>query len=238
MRRDPLWRVMWTVGLGLALVVFTGLLLNLIPAGLTRLTWIISFAAMAVVAALVVVWRTRRLIGSPARPHLPVSADGRRWSRIYKVLRRWGALRCWSGMRAFLGYVAGARFPSRAVVGYVAGAVAIVGTAIGLAAASAGWQHSSGFAQLWLVPARSRTASLPAAGGRVALGVRSQYRGAETFQLVLLRGAQLIGTWDFRLGAGESWQRGVSAPVGQRLTARLTTVGQSAGPQSVAVTLS
>lgn len=247
MRRDPLWRAMWTAGLGLAVMVFTGLLLNLIPAGLTRLTWIISLAAMAVVAALVVVWRTRRLTGSPSRPHPPVYADSRRWSSLHKmlrrrgalrcrgVLRRRGALRCWLGMRAFPGYVAGARFPSRAVVGYVAGAVAIVGAAIGLAVASVGWQHSPGFAQLWLVPARSGTASLPAAGGHVALGVRSRYPGAETFRLVLLRGTQPMGTWDFRLGAGQSWQRDVSAPVGQRLTARLTTVGRPSGTQSVAV---
>lgn len=197
MRRDPLWRAMWTVGLGLAVVVFTGLLLNLIPAGLTRLTWIISLAAMAGAAALVVMWRTRRLAGSAARPQLPVNIHG-----------------------------------SRVVVGYIAGAVALAGAAIGLAVASTGWQHSPGLAQLWLVPQHG------AVGTHAALGVLNQYRDAESFRLVLLRGTQPIGTWDFRLDAGQSWQRDVSAPVGQRLTARLSTIGQPSGTQSVAVTSS
>jgi hypothetical protein len=205
MRRDPLWRAMWTVGLSLALVVFTGLLLNLIPFGLTRLTWIISLGVVTLIATLAAVVRQAAF-----------QANTRQWSSIRFKLQRW----------------------SWVVAGYVAGAVAIAGAAIGLAVASAGWQHSPGFAQLWLVPARSGTAGLPASGGHVALGVRSRYQGAETFQLVLLRGTQPIGTWGFRLDAGQSWQRDVSAPVGQRLTARLTTIGQPSGPQSVAVTSS
>jgi hypothetical protein len=236
MRRDPLWRAMWMVGLGLAAVVFTGLLLNLIPAGLTRLTWIISLAIVALVAALAAaLCRSRRR--PQAIPEQPtMHAEGRPWStwKNLGLSRARAALRYAAGTRAVIGRAAGARV----VIGYAAGAVAIAGTATGLAVVSARWQHSPGLAQLWLIPARGAARSQRAASGRATLGVRSQYRDAESFQLVLLRGTQPIGTWDFRLGAGQSWQRDVSAPAGQRLTARLTTVGQPSGTQSVAVTSS
>jgi hypothetical protein len=119
------------------------------------------------------------------------------------------------------------------IAAYGLAALAITGTAIGLAVVSAGWQHSPGFAQLWLVPARSTAVS-----GQATLGVRSGYQGTERFHLVLRRGAHAIGTWDFSLGTGRSWQRTVTAPVGQRLTAQLTAVGQHAAAETAAITSS
>jgi hypothetical protein len=207
-RTSPLlWRGIWTAGLSLAVAVFTGLLLNLTPVGLTRLTWTISLAAvtLAVTVAAALLPRPANHQRDPGRSLRPASGKGGRFPRSA---------------------------PSRAALVYAAGAVAIAGAAIGLAMVSSGRQHTPGFAQLSLVPKEA------AVGGQVTLGVRNRYQGSEAFALVLLRGAQPVGTWDFTLGAGQSWQRDVSAPAGQRLTARLTTGDQGSGTQSVAVTSS
>ncbi len=203
--RGVLWRGLWTAGLSLAVAVFAGLLLNLTPAGLTRLTWTISLTAIILTAAVASSFRRSRHQSPQTRTKraTPSSRAG-----------KWIA------------------------AGYAAGAVAFAGAAVGLAMASVGWQHSPGFAQLWLVPARGTTASEPNVNGHIALSVRSQYRGAETFHLVLLRGTSPVGTWDFRLDAGQSWVRDVTAAAGQRLTARLTTVGEPSDTRSIAVTSS
>lgn len=219
-RTGPLlWRGMWTVGLSLAVAVFVGLLLNLTPIGLTRLTWTVSLAAVTLLTAVAALWQRRRHPRSVSRPG-PDGCD------IQPPTA--GSL---SQPLAANGRKAGV------VVGYAAGAVVIAGAAVGLAMASVGWQHTPGFAQLSLVP-QGAGGSQSAVSGHVALSVRSQYRGAETFHLVLLRGTSMVGTWDFRLDAGQSWERDVTAAAGQRLTARLTTVGEPSGTQSVAVTSS
>lgn len=190
-----LWRSMWTAGLSLAVAVLGGLLLNLTPAGLTRVTWTLSIAGLTVLAAAVSGWRRRR--------------SG---ARLWRFSRPAPA--------------------TRLAACYALAAVAIAGGAICLAAASAGWQHHPGFAQLWLVPGRGT-----AAGARATLGVRSGYAGARMFHVVLRNGSGAVVTWDFSLGAGQTWQQTISAPAGQRLTAELTT-GQQATPQAVTITSS
>jgi hypothetical protein len=45
-----LWRCLWTVGLSLAVAVLGGLVLNLFPAGLTRVSWTILLAAVTLIA--------------------------------------------------------------------------------------------------------------------------------------------------------------------------------------------
>jgi hypothetical protein len=197
-------RGMWAVGLSLAVTALGGLLLNLTPVGLTRMTWALSLSAVTVLAVAASAWRRGRRSHAgglgPAAPAAP------RTLRRLRMVARYGY-----GLAAF----------------------AIAAAAIGLAVVSAGWQHSPGLGQLWLVPARSTAAS-----GMATLGVRSGYQGTGTFHLILRRGAHVIGTWDFTLGAGRSWQRTVSAPAGQRLTAQLTAVGRHAAAQNVAVTSS
>jgi hypothetical protein len=180
-----LWRAMWTAGLSLAVAALGGLLLNLTPVGLTRVTWTLSLAGLTVLAAAASGLRRHRSLAH--LPHL---------SRRTPV--------------------------SRLVACYAVAAVAIAGGAIGLAAASAGWEFSDGgshppgargFAQLWLVPAP----------GTATLGVRSGYAGTRTFHVVLRNGSRAIGTWDLSLGAGQTWRQTLSEPAGQRLTAELTT---------------
>jgi hypothetical protein len=197
-----LWRGIWTAGLSLAVTVLGGLLLNLTPVGLTRMTWALSLSALTMLAVAASAWqRHQRSQAVDRAPAAPAA----------------------SGTPPRL----------RIVVAYGLASLAITATAIGLAVASAGWQHSPGFAQLWRVPARSTVAS-----GEATLGVRSGYQGTERFHLVLRRGAHAIGTWDFSLGAGRSWQRAVTAPAGQRLTAQLTAVGQHAAAETVVITSS
>jgi hypothetical protein len=109
----------------------------------------------------------------------------------------------------------------------------VTGAAIGLAQVSAGWQRTPGFAQLWLVPARNGTAA-----GQATLGVRSGYPQAESFHLVLRRGAHTVSTWDFTLASGQTWQQTVTAGARQRLAAELTAVGQRSAAQTVQITSS
>jgi len=124
----------------------------------------------------------------------------------------------------------------RILAGYVLAALAVAGTAIGLAVASVGWQHSPGFAQLWLVPSRIAAARGPAAS-QATLGVRSGYTDPEAFHLVLRRGTSTIGTWNFTLAGGQSWQQAIATQAGQHLTAQLTTAGQPS-VQTVGITSS
>jgi hypothetical protein len=178
-----LWQGMWVPGLSLAATVFCGLVLNLMPVGLTRASWTIALTAVTLAALAAGTFRPAQ---SPSVPRI---------------------------------------WPAGPHVGYAAAALAISGTGVGVAVASAGWGHSPGFAQLWLVPA---------AGGEAGLGVRSGYSGPETFHLVLRSTTNALLSWDFTLGAGQTWQRTVSAPVGQRLTAQLTVTGQPAA-ETVAI---
>jgi hypothetical protein len=104
--------------------------------------------------------------------------------------------------------------------GFLVLAAALAGGAVWLAAASANWPRSPGFAQLWLVPSK---------GASAVLGVRDNYPGRQAFRLTL-RDGQAVTTWNLRLDEGETWQRTVTAPrpplPGSKLTATLTTPGR------------
>lgn len=109
--------------------------------------------------------------------------------------------------------------PSPVTGGFLLLAAVLAGGAVWLANASAGWQHSPGFAQLWLTPATSVTSTL---------GVRDNFPGQQTFRLVLRGdGGRVVGAWDLTLAQGESWQRTVARPAGSTLTARLGMPGQT-----------
>jgi Protein of unknown function (DUF1616) len=182
-----LWRVIWTSGLSLVVAVLGGLLLNLIPAGLTRDTWTLMLTAVTLAAS-----------GAAAWPWSRAPVPGQTGSRARRPV-------------------------PRAALGYAVAALAVAGTATGLAVASAGWEHSPGFAQLWLVP-------VP--GGAINLGVRNQYADTETFRLTLRRGEHVISDWDLSLGPGQDWRRTVPEASGQVVTAQLTT-GRGAAAQTV-----
>lgn len=202
---SALWHGMWTVGLSLATAVLGGLLLNLLPAGLTRTSWTIMLAGTTLLAlGTGALLRIRR---SPAaQPGSPVPGAG----TLYLASLRRRTARALNG---------------QALVYSVAAALA-VGAAIGLAAFTAARQQPAGFAQLWLVPAANRT-------GRATVGVRNYYARTQRFHVVLQRGSQTVSQWDMDLPAGNTWTTAVSAPATERLSAELTTAGEQTSPQVV-----
>jgi Protein of unknown function (DUF1616) len=124
-----LWRGLWTVGLSLAVAVLGGLVLNLTPAGLTRVSWAILLAGVTILALAVTAWlRTRSLRTSSPRSSSPRSGRGWRPTR-----------------------------PTGVAAGYAVAALALAGGATWLAVASGGWQQTPAFAQLWLVPGTTTT---------------------------------------------------------------------------------
>jgi uncharacterized membrane protein len=197
-----LWRAMWAVGLSLTVTVLGGLLLNVTPAGLTRVSWTVSLAALTMltlaVTALSRACRSRADMGSAERPRiLPVPS-----ARV------------------------------RTAAAYALCALVMTGASVGLAEVSAGWRHSQGFVQLWLLPARDRTA------GQATLGIRSAYPQAQAFHLLLRSGTRAVDTWDMTLAPGQTWQMAVPVSPGQHLTAQLTASGQHSAAQTVQITSS
>jgi hypothetical protein len=189
-------RMMWGAGLALAAAVLAGLVLNL-ATGLTRLSWAVALAvAVAACACGVLLVRRRGAQEVASAPLADGCAD-----RVKPA-----SVRC-----------SGFRF-SPVTGGFLMLAAALAGGAVWLANASAGWQDSPGFAQLWLTPATEATSTL---------GVRDSYPGQQTFQLVLRDDGKAIGTWDLLLSEGQAWQRTVARPAGSTLTATLDVPGQT-----------
>jgi nitrate reductase gamma subunit len=124
------------------------------------------------------------------------------------------------GMRAVLGesVIPDVLKLSPLTMGIALLAAAFAAAAVWLAVASASWQQTPGFAQLWLVPA---------AGPRGTLAIRSEYPQKHTFHLVLRTGKKTVTTWNLTLADGQSWQRNVGEPPGQPLVATLTTPGRT-----------
>jgi hypothetical protein len=190
-------RMMWGAGLALAAAVLAGLVLNL-ATGLTRLSWAVALAvAVAACACGVLVVRRR---GAQEVASAPVT-DGCADEVKPAPVRR-----------------SGFRF-SPVTGGFLMLAAALAGGAVWLANGSAGWQHSPGFAQLWLTPATKATSTL---------GVRDNFPGRQTFRLVLRGdGGKVLGAWDLSLAQGQAWQRTVARPAGSTLIARLGMPGQT-----------
>jgi hypothetical protein len=188
---------MWGAGLILAGTVFTGLLLNLVT-GLTRLSWTVALAIALVACACGVLVGRRR--GAAEVASAPVT-DARADAVKPATVRR-----------------AGFRF-SPVTGGFLLLAAVLTGGAVWLGNASAGWQHSPGFAQLWLTPATDTTSSL---------GVSDNFPGQQTFRLVLRgNGGKVLGAWDLSLAQGQAWERTVARPAGSTLTATLGLPGQT-----------
>jgi len=176
------------VGLVLSALVFAGLVLNL-TTGLTAKSWAVATGVLAALAAagLLAVRYARR------------REAGRTWRGEQQSVTQ-------QDLRSSL-----------PAAGYLLLALGLAAGAVVLAARSAGWQHTPGFAQLWLVPGK----------GTATLGVRNNYPDAETFRLVLRRGGAITGDWQLRLAASQSWQQVVAAPAGTPLAARLISPSQA-----------
>jgi hypothetical protein len=207
--------MMWGAGLVLAGTVFTGLLLNLFT-GLTSLSWAVALAVVvaAVVCADLVIMRRGAITGRgaakvTAAPVPDPVADEVTAAHVSDA----GA----DEVKPAPVRRSGFRF-SPVTGGFLMLAAVLAGGAVWLANASAGWQHSSGFAQLWLTPATTTTSTL---------GVRDNFPGQQTFQLVLRDRGKAIGTWDLLLSNGQAWQQTVARPAGSTLTATLDLPNQT-----------
>lgn len=206
-------RAVFAAGIFLAVTALIGLLLNL-TTGLTTTGWLIAAGLLGAAAALRLSTRHAR---RAAEGHADRREDDAGGTGAGHAGRRPSVLAAqpgegWDG--SGLGHALVRARVSRSslrTTGFALLAAALAGGAVGLTAASAGWQRTPGFAQLWLVPA---------AGG-ATLGVRSDYPGTQTFHLELRRGNGTTQKWTLSLASGQSWQRAVAVANGTRLAARL-----------------
>jgi hypothetical protein len=75
---DRAWRAAWSVGLSLAVAALAGLVLNLIPAGLTAVTWTAGLAAVTLAALAAAAFLPAAAPLPRAGP--PVRNTGRPWA--------------------------------------------------------------------------------------------------------------------------------------------------------------
>jgi hypothetical protein len=206
-----LWHGMWAAGLSLAASVLGGLALNLSPAGLTGPSWTIALGGLTLAACAGAAAR-----GAARRPHTALAACPA------------GATQPGGGWRRRR---PGGRSRAVAATGWALATLLVAGAAAGLAASGASGQPGPGFAQLWLVPARAGT------GSQATVGVRSGYRQAERFCLVLQRGGRALASRQLTLSPGETWRTGLSGSPGELLAARLTVPGRPGRPLRVSLRL-
>lgn len=204
---------MWTVGLSLAAMVMCGLLLNLIPVGLTSTSWTVGLAVLTLGA----------LAGTGAAR---VRESVKRGARRPAVSAPTG-VRTVSARSAEL--PAARRRPTLAAACYGIAVLVVAGTAVGLAHSSAAGQPNSHFAQLWLVPGKAD----PASAGQATLGVRNDYPESGHFHVTLRRGTAVAATWDLTLQTGQTWHTTVPSARGNTLKATLTGPGPGARSQVV-----
>jgi hypothetical protein len=96
--------------------------------------------------------------------------------------------------------------PPRAEALLAGAAAVLVVAAVGLSAWSAARSTGPGFTQAWLVPA---------AGGRLDLGVQNDQASAETYRLDLSAGGRVVHEWPaVRLQPGQRWSATAALPAG------------------------
>lgn len=186
------------VGVALAALVGAGLVINLVTR-ITIVSWAVAVGVLAAAAAVAFavprIWRRRAGGAAGGSPAGQPRKRGAGWT--------WKPAHVPSlGVRSAL-----------PAAGYLLLALGLAAGAVVLAARSAGWRQTPGFAQLWLVPGN----------GTAVLGVRNHYPGTETFRLELRRGAVPVADWQLRLAAGQTWRSSVVAPAGSPLSALLAT---------------
>jgi hypothetical protein len=219
-----LTRTLWTCGLSLAVTVLAGLILNLIPSGLTRTTWTILLTAVTLLALSLP--PLRQFVSARRHPSPPAPPPAGR--PVYTITTELSRLAETNQSRRRVSFRWAEKFRQKSVIGYALATLIVTGVAIGLAVVSSGWAHTAGFAELWLV--RAQQAS------HVTLGVRSSYHQPERFHLELRRGAAAIASWELTLAAGQSWQRDLAVTGVQRLTASLTSTATVTPTLTVALT--
>jgi uncharacterized membrane protein len=175
---------LYSVGLSITIVAFTGLALNVSPAGLTPRTWTVAVGLVTVVLAAI---------------------------SLARRLRR-GAEETGTGARNSTGVDAGtARFRPRPFLSLgqsllfaLAGAIAVVAISVAVMGA-VNQRPTSDLTSLWALPTGS--------GGGATMGVTNGSGQSAHLRVVLADARGTIREWPVELGPNETWQTEIEASI-------------------------
>lgn len=187
----PIERFGWTIGLSMALTALGALLLNMLPGGLGRTSWVLFLSASLVLAGAVGWFRELTLNPPPARSRALPSRH-QLVTAVAAVLVAAGAL--WLGRSSEEAMLQ----PSFSQLWLVSDD------------AAAGLVRPGG-----VVGAAGRAGLLGAAKAFPAqLGVHSYEDGTRRFRLELRNDGTVVRVWSFSLASGDEWQQSISVPRG------------------------
>ena len=181
---DMAKRIALALGLSLCAIIFTGLVLNLTPWGLTQGALALALAAITLVASGIAALRNYLVAGEPGQAVLPAARhpQGPRRSSLAGMLARWQVL-------------------------LVVAALALTGVAVAFSVNSAAHQPYGGYTALWLLPSKSNPDLF------IELGVRNEENRPVRYRLTLKGGSTTIKTWEpLSLAQGQTWQTTVKLP--------------------------
>lgn len=195
-------RLAWAIGLSMGLAALGAFLLNLLPGGLNRTSWLILLGSTTIIAGAVA--KTRQRVANragaavPAAPANAGTAPDIRRSQPRPENRRPAAAFVIAALIAFL--------------------------ALWIARSSEDSIPHPGFAQLWLV---TQTATQEATTATTAeLGVHSYEEDEQRYRLVLQHEGKVVDTWSFTLPPGAMWRQRVDLQPGQPAEAQLYRDGE------------
>lgn len=178
-------RLAWTIGLSMGLAALGAFLLNLLPGGLNRTSWLIFLGSATVIAGAVAKAR-QRVANTADAAVLAAPVNAGTTPAIQKSQPRLEN--------------------GRAAAAFVAAALIAV-LALWIARSSEDSVPHPGFTQLWLVP---QTATREATTATTAeLGVHSLEEGDRRYRLVLQHEGKVVDTWAFVLRPGDAWRQRV-----------------------------
>jgi len=201
----PIERFGWAIGLSMALTALGALLLNLLPGGLGRTSWVLFLSASLTLAG-AVGWLRERTLDPP--PTCSRASLSRRQLGVAgaAVLVAVGALVLGRNSEATMaqpGFSQLWLISDNAASGTV-GPGEVVGAAIG--------------------------SGLPGAAKALfaQLGVHSYEDGTQRFRLELRNDGTVVRVWSFSLPSGDEWQQAISVPRGVAADAVLYRDGNPA----------
>lgn len=200
----PIERFGWTIGLSMALTALGALLLNMLPGGLGRTSWVLFLIASLMLAGAVAWLRERALDPPPTRSRaLP---SGRQLAvAAAAVLVTAGALGLGRNSEETM---LQRSFSQLWLVSDVAPGIAGTGEALGGSGGGGLLTAAKAF------PAR--------------LGVHSYEDGTRHFRVELINDGTVVRAWSFSLASGDEWRQSISVPRGVAADAVLYRDGNPA----------
>jgi hypothetical protein len=201
----PIERFGWTIGLSMALTALGALLLNMLPGGLGRTSWVLFLIASMMLAGMVGWLRERTLDPPPTRSRVLLSR---------RQLAVAGAAVLVAGGALWVGKNSESAMPqpgfsqlwleSDDTSPNIVGPSGVVGTTSG----------SGLLGAATVLPAQ--------------LGVHSYEDGTRRFRLELLNDGTVVRVWSFSLPSGDEWRQPISVPRGVAADAVLYRDGDPA----------